>query len=151
MRISDWSSDVCSSDRLPKPRHYTRLSFCWVNPWCCSYSQPNVVDVPAGVLEPHSVCNLSANLSYDGLIEIKQHDVRKEASCNQAMGKGDAIELGDARELLEAGKLAFVSFLPGPIETTASYVEIVRATGRTSVCQWGWNSWVDGKLKKPKK
>src|SRR3546814_9774704 len=92
MRISDWSSDVCSSDRLPKPRHYTRLSFCWVKPWCCSYSQPNVVDVPAGVLEPHSVCNLSANLSYDGLIEIKQHDVRKEASCNQALGQGDAIE-----------------------------------------------------------
>src|SRR3546814_19315931 len=83
MRISDWSSDVCSSDRLPKPRHYTRLSFCWVNPWCCSYSQPNVVDVPAGVLEPHSVCNLSANLSYDGLIEIKQHDVRKEASRSE--------------------------------------------------------------------
>src|SRR3546814_5037398 len=89
MRISDWSSDVCSSDRLPKPRHYTRLSFCWVNPWCCSYSQPNVVDVPAGVLEPHSVCNLSANLSYDGLIEIKQHDVRKEASCNQALGRSE--------------------------------------------------------------
>src|SRR3546814_1505515 len=77
----------------------------------------------SGVLEPHSVCNLSANLSYDGLIEIKQHDVRQEASCNQALGKGDAIELGDARALLEAGKLAFVSFLPGPIETTASYVE----------------------------
>src|SRR3546814_5130350 len=54
---------------------------------------------------------------------IKQYDVRKEASCNQALGKGDAIELGDARALLEAGKLAFVSFLPGPIENTASYVE----------------------------
>src|SRR3546814_11551470 len=76
----------------------------------------------SGVLEPHSVCNLSANLSYDGLIEIKQHDVRKEASCNQALGKGDAIELGDARALLAGGNLAFVAFLPGPLDTPPIYV-----------------------------
>src|SRR3546814_5330571 len=86
-------------------------------------------------VEPHSVCNLSANLSYDGLIEIKQHDVRKEASCNQALGKGDAIELGDARALLEAGKLAFVSFLPGPIERSEE-----RRVGKecVSTCRSRW-------------
>src|SRR3546814_10898665 len=82
VRISDWSSDVCSSDLAPRRCRGLRWR---CRPWCCSCGVSGVSEAPGSDRHVHDflvrVDHLVAHLDHRAQREIRSEERRVGKEC----------------------------------------------------------------------
>src|SRR3546814_17688082 len=130
MRISDWSSDVCSSDLLRVwPQDLCRRRNCGA---CCGntcnnrYLGKNAENLVSGCTRAYR----SGDMKFDG---INSRCAQRRAGCDDNEFPGFQIQIGAAVYIAEA-----------PLNRIATKIKIGRASCRARVCQYVKISVVDG-------
>src|SRR3546814_15055763 len=143
MRISDWSSDVCSSDLLVDPPIQgalclafldDRRQFVLAGDW-----ENDIADAPGWIVD-----RSAGNLDQESLLAIDQLDVFRDIAHHLAFrARSDLMDRLDQQVDHRIRKLSFPRHQINGIkpELTRRYspapLQIGRASGRERGCQYG--------------